>query len=312
MTQRNGRMIRQGNQNKKVHVYSYVTESTFDAYLYQLVEQKQKFISQIMTSKTPMRTMEDIDEKALSYGEIKALATGNPKILEKTNLDSEVAKLKLLKQNFMSQKYDLQDKTIKYYPQQIAISNERIAAMEEDLVKLQEYTNPNADGFSPMKFDNQTYSEKEIAGKKLLECCKELKTSEEKEIGEYRGFKMKLSFDSFSSNFKLTLKNKYSYKIDLGNDVFGNITRINNCLENIEKDIPTERDMLNNLEHQLENAKIEVQKAFPQEQELQDKEKRLEELNIELKLNEKDKEILGDEQEEKEEKTTNKNNPERC
>ena len=312
LTQRNGRMIRQGNQNEKVHVYSYVTEGTFDAYLYQLVEQKQKFISQIMTSKTPMRTMEDIDEKALSYGEIKALATGNPKILEKTNLDSEVAKIKLLKQNFMSQKYDLQDKTLKYFPQEIAKSNERIAAMEEDIIKLQEYTKPNADGFSPMKFDNQTYSDKENAGKKLLECCKELKSMKEKEIGEYRGFKMKLAFNSFSKNFQLTLKNKYHYMVELGSDVFGNITRINNCLENIEKDIPKERDWLDNLNHQLENAKVEVQKEFPQEQELQDKEKRLEALNIELKLNEQDKELLGDEEEEKQDKSPSKNSPERC
>ena len=312
LTQRNGRMIRQGNRNKKVHVYTYVTEGTFDAYLYQLVEQKQKFISQIMTSKTPMRTMEDIDEKALSYGEIKALATGNPKILEKTNLDSEVAKLKLLKQNFMSQKYDLQDKTLKYFPQEIAKSNERIAAMEEDIIKLQEYTKTNSDGFSPMKFDNQTYSDKENAGKKLLECCKEIKSMEEKEIGEYRGFKMKLAFNSFSKNFQLTLKNKYHYMVELGSDVFGNITRINNCLESIEKDIPKERDWLDNLNHQLENAKIEVQKEFPQEQELQDKEKRLEALNIELKLNERDKELLGDEQEEKQDKSPSKNSPERC
>ena len=312
LTQRNGRMIRQGNQNDKVHVYSYVTEGTFDAYLYQLVEQKQKFISQIMTSKTPMRTMEDIDEKALSYGEIKALATGNPKILEKTNLDSEVAKLKLLKQNFMSQKYDLQDKILKYFPQEIAKTNEKIAAMEEDIIKLQEYTKPNSDGFSPMKFDNQTYSDKENAGKKLLECFKELKSMEEKEIGEYRGFKMKLTFNSFSKNFQLTLKNKYHYMVELGSDVFGNITRINNCLESIEKDIPKERDWLDNLNHQLENAKVEVQKEFPQEQELQDKEKRLEALNIELKLNEQDKELLGDEQEEKQEKSPSKNSPERC
>ena len=312
LTQRNGRMIRQGNQNDKVHVYSYVTEGTFDAYLYQLVEQKQKFISQIMTSKTPMRTMEDIDEKALSYGEIKALATGNPKILEKTNLDSEVAKLKLLKQNFMSQKYDLQDKILKYFPQEIAKTNEKIAAMEEDIIKLQEYTKPNSDGFSPMKFDNQTYSDKENAGKKLLECFKELKSMEEKEIGEYRGFKMKLAFNSFSKNFQLTLKNKYHYMVELGSDVFGNITRINNCLESIEKDIPKERDWLDNLNHQLENAKVEVQKEFPQEQELQDKEKRLEALNIELKLNEQDKELLGDEEEEKQEKSHNKNTPERC
>lgn len=160
LTQRNGRMIRQENENEKVFVYSYVTEKTFDAYMYQLVEQKQKFISQIMTSKTPARTMEDIDEKALSYGEIKALATGNPLILEKTNLDSEISKLKLLRQNFMNQKYALQDKVLKHYPEEITRLNNKIAAMEEDTIKLQEYTKPNMDGFSPMIIDGKEYSEK--------------------------------------------------------------------------------------------------------------------------------------------------------
>ena len=312
LTQRNGRMIRQGNENDKVFVYSYVTEKTFDSYMYQLVEQKQKFISQIMTSKTPSRTMEDVDEKALTYGEIKALATGNPKILEKTNLDSEVSKLKLLKQNFMSQKYDLQDKTLKYFPQEIVKLNEKIGAMEEDTIKLQEYTKPNNDGFSPMTFEGRVISDKETAGKMIIEYCKNLKSMEEKEIGEYRGFKMKLSFNSFSKNFQMTLKNKYHYILDLGTDVYGNITRINNCLESIERDIPGERDTLDNLKHQLENAKIEIQKEFPQEQELQEKQKRLDELNIELKLNENDKEIFADEKEEKQDKSPSKNSPERC
>ncbi|MBQ3408105.1 MAG: DEAD/DEAH box helicase family protein [Clostridia bacterium] len=295
LTQRNGRMIRQGNKNDKVHVYSYVTEGTFDAYLYQLVEQKQKFISQIMTSKTPMRTMEDIDEKALSYGEIKALATGNPKILEKTNLDSEVTKLNLLKQNFMSQKYELQDKILKYFPQEIARIDEKIAAMEYDIVTLRERTNENSEGFSPMVINNVTYTQKEDAGKKLVECCQSIKSFEEKEIGEYRGFKMILYFDSFNKLFNLKLKNKYSYNLQLGSDIYGNITRINNRLEQIEKDIPTERNLLDNIKHQLETAKIEVEKEFPQEQILQEKQKRLDELNIELKLNERDKEILGNE-----------------
>lgn len=312
LTQRNGRMIRQGNMNEKVHVFSYVTEGTFDAYLYQLVEQKQKFISQIMTSKTPMRTMEDIDEKALSYGEIKALATGNPKILEKTNLDTEVTKLKLLKQNFLSQKYDLQDKIIKYFPKEISRLNDKIASMKEDVVRLQEYTKPNIDGFSPMEIDNQIFLDKESAGNKLIECCKNLNSMEEREIGEYRGFRMNLSFNSFSKNFEITLKNKYSYMVRLGSDIYGNITRINNCLENIEKDIPNECDELDNIKHQLENAKIEVEKDFTLESELQDKQHRLDELNIELKLNEKDKELLADEQEEREEKFTEKNSPERC
>ena len=312
LTQRNGRMIRQGNENKKVFVYSYVTEKTFDSYMYQLVEQKQKFISQIMTSKTPARTMEDIDDKALTYGEIKALATGNPKILEKTSLDTDVAKLRLLKQEFMNQKYSLQDKIIKYFPEEIARLNNKIGAMEEDTIKLQEYTRPNADGFSPMKINGITYTEKQEAGKKLLESIQDLKSMETREIGEYRGFTMEMSFDSITRNIRLKLKNKFSYSIDLGTDVNGNITRINNCLENIAKDIPHERDLLDNTFFQLENAKQESQKEFPKEQELQEKLRKLEEINAELKINENEHEMLGDEKEEKQDKFPDKNSPERC
>ena len=312
LTQRNGRMIRQGNENKKVYVYSYVTEKTFDSYMYQLVEQKQKFISQIMTSKTPARTMEDIDDKALTYGEIKALATGNPKILEKTSLDTDVAKLKLLKQEFMNQKYSLQDKIIKYFPEEIARLNNKIGAMEEDTIKLQEYTKPNADGFSPMKINGIIYTEKQEAGKRLLQSINDLKSMETREIGEYRGFTMEISFDSITRNIRLKLKNKFSYSIDLGTDVNGNITRINNCLENIAKDIPHERDLLDNTYFQLENAKQESQKEFHKEQELQEKLRKLEEINAELKINENEHEMLGDEKEEKQDKTPNKNSPERC
>ncbi|MBO5478567.1 MAG: DEAD/DEAH box helicase family protein, partial [Clostridia bacterium] len=312
LTQRNGRMIRQGNENKKVFVYSYVTEKTFDSYMYQLVEQKQKFISQIMTSKTPARTMEDIDDKALTYGEIKALATGNPKILEKTSLDTDVAKLKLLKQDFMNQKYSLQDKIIKYFPEEIARLNNKIGAMEEDTIKLQEYTKPNADGFSPMKINGITYTEKQEAGKRLLQSINDLKSMETREIGEYRGFTMEISFDSITRNIRLKLKNKFSYSIDLGTDVNGNITRINNCLENIAKDIPHERDLLDNTYFQLENAKQESQKEFPKEQELQEKLRKLEEINAELKINENEHEMLGDEKEEKQDKFPDKNSPERC
>lgn len=311
LTQRNGRMIRQGNENKKVYVYSYVTEKTFDSYMYQLVEQKQKFISQIMTSKTPARTMEDIDDKALTYGEIKALATGNPKILEKTSLDTDVAKLRLLKQEFMNQKYSLQDKIIKYFPEEIARLNNKIGAMEEDTIKLQEYTRPNADGFSPMKINGITYTEKQEAGKRLLQSINDLKSMETREIGEYRGFTMEISFDSITRNIRLKLKNKFSYSIDLGTDVNGNITRINNCLENIAKDIPHERDLLDNTYFQLENAKQESQKEFPKEQELQEKLRKLEEINAELKINENEHEMLGDEKEEKQDKFPDKNSPER-
>jgi len=312
LTQRNGRMIRQGNENKKVYVYSYVTEKTFDSYMYQLVEQKQKFISQIMTSKTPARTMEDIDDKALTYGEIKALATGNPKILEKTSLDTDVAKLRLLKQEFMNQKYSLQDKIIKYFPEEIARLNNKIGAMEEDTIKLQEYTKPNADGFSPMKINGIIYTEKQEAGKRLLQSINDLKSMETREIGEYRGFTMEISFDSITRNIRLKLKNKFSYSIDLGTDVNGNITRINNCLENIAKDIPHERDLLDNTYFQLENAKQESQKEFPKEQELQEKLRKLEEINAELKINENEHEMLGDEKEEKQDKSPDKNSPERC
>ena len=206
LTQRNGRMIRQGNENKKVFVYSYVTEKTFDSYMYQLVEQKQKFISQIMTSKTPARTMEDIDDKALTYGEIKALATGNPKILEKTSLDTDVAKLKLVRQEFMNQKYSLQDKIIKYFPEEIARLNNKIAAMEEDIIKLEEYTKPNLDGFSPMKINGIAYTDKQEAGKKLLESIQDLKSMEVKVVGEYRGFNMEISFEKKKKNIKHLVK----------------------------------------------------------------------------------------------------------
>ena len=312
LTQRNGRMIRQHNDNKNVYVYYYVTEKTFDSYMYQLVEQKQKFISQIMTSKAPARTMEDIDDKALTYGEIKALATGNPLILEKTSLDSEVSKLKLLKQEFMNQRYLLQDKVIKFFPEEIARLDNKIKAMEEDTVKLAEFTKPNKDGFSPMKIEGITYSEKHEAGKKLLECVQNLKSMDEKEIGEYRGFNMTVSFDSFTKNISLKLKNKFSYSIDLGTDENGNITRINNCLENITKDIPKEREKLDNTIFQLENAKQEIEKEFPKEQELKDKLQKLDNINAELKINDNSHEMFADECEEKGDKSLDKKSPERC
>ncbi len=310
LIQREGRMIRQGNENKLVHTYTYVTEGTFDSYLFQLVENKQKFISQIMTSKSPSRTMNDVDERALNYGEIKALATGDKRILEKTNLDADVSKLTLLKQNFMSQKYELQDKIIKYFPESISKQDRKIACMEEDLVKLQEYTKPNTDGFSPMKLNNIEYTDKEQAGKILLAELQNLKGMEEKAIGEYRGFEISISFDSFSRNMKATLRNKYSYTTELGTDAFGNITRLNNLLENIEKRIPEERDKLDNIKNQFETAKVEVLKEFPQESELKSKQERLTILNAELNIKEDENEIIDDAPEQ-EDKELCKNNPER-
>jgi len=305
LTQREGRMIRQGNENKLVHVYTYVTEGTFDSYLYQLVEQKQKFISQIMTSKTPMRSMEDIDERALSYGEIKALATGNPKILEKTNLDVEVNKLKLIKQNFMSQKYDLQDKIIKFFPEEISRQNEKISAMEEDSIKLQNSTKVSSNDekvFSPMIINGVEYTDKEKAAKELLTECQNIRDMESKYIGEYRGFKMELSYDSFVKSMRITLRNKYTYRTELGTDAFGNITRINNLLDNIEKQIPLERDKLDNLNKQFETAKVEVTKEFPQEQELKEKQDRLNQVNAELNIKDDENEIIGDDEESKDSK----------
>lgn len=304
-------MIRQGNENEKVHVYTYVTEGTFDAYLYQLVQQKQTFISQIMTSKTPVRTMEDIDEKALSYGEIKALATGNEKIKDKTRLDSEVAKLKLLKQSFMNQKYQLQDKIAKFYPSEISRLTNNIKSMEEDTTKLKEETRENADGFSPMIINGITYTKKEDAGKALLKECQMLKSMEVKTIGNYRGLEIQISYDSMMKIMSATLKNKFSYQVELGTDAFGNITRINNVLDGIEERISKTELNLENIKKQEENAKEEVKKDFPKEQELKDKQAELAEINKELKIDEEEHEIV-DEDEEKKSKDLDKTNPERC
>lgn len=292
LTQRNGRGVRQGNQNPQVHIFTYVTEQTFDAYLFQMLERKQGFISQIMTSKTPVRTADDIDEKALSYGEIKALATGNKHILEKTQLDSEVAKLKIVRQSYQNQIYDLEDKIVRTYPTQIKELQEKIRLLEEDVKQLEENTILNEDGFSKMKIKDIEYADKEQAGKAILEACKTKTNPDLEVIGEYRGFKLELGFNSIEKQFTMTMKNKYSYCIFLGSDVYGNITRINNALEGIKDKIPDEKLRVEDIEKQLENAKIEVQKPFPQEELLNEKMKKLEELNILLKLDEKEKQVL--------------------
>lgn len=257
-----------------------------------MLERKQGFISQIMTSKTPDRTADDIDEKALSYGEIKALATGNKYILEKTELDSEVAKLKIVRQSYQSQIYDLQDKVARTYPNMIKELQEKVQALEDDMKQLENNTIPNADGFSKMIIKGIEYTEKEQAGKAILEACKTKTNPDLEDIGEYRGFKLELGFNSVEREFTMTMKNKYSYNIMLGSDVYGNITRINNALEAIKDKIPDERLRIEDIEKQLENAKIEMQKPFPQEELLDEKMKRLEELNILLKLDEKEKQVL--------------------
>lgn len=257
-----------------------------------MLERKQGFISQIMTSKTPDRTADDIDEKALSYGEIKALATGNKYILEKTELDSEVAKLKIVRQSYQSQIYDLQDKVARTYPNMIKELQEKVQALEDDMKQLENNTIPNADGFSKMIIKGIEYTEKEQAGKAILEACKTKTNPDLEDIGEYRGFKLELGFNSVEREFTMTMKNKYSYNIMLGSDVYGNITRINNALEAIKDKIPDERLRIEDIEKQIENAKIEMQKPFPQEELLDEKMKRLEELNILLKLDEKEKQVL--------------------
>ncbi len=300
LAQRAGRIVRQGNKNLEVDIYRYVTENTFDAYLYQLVENKQRFIGQIMTSKSPVRSAEDIDETALSYAEIKALATGNPYIKEKMDLDISVAKLKLLKANYLSQKYSLEDQIAKTLPQQIKANEERIAGYKADILQLSQNTKPNADGFSPMVIKGIPYSEKADAGKAILESCKAMTNPNPISIGQYRGFSMSLSFDSFSREYKITLNNALSHTVSLGADIHGNITRIDNLLENFETRFKACQEILENNKAQLENAKIEVEKPFASDEELKTKTARLDELNSLLNMDEKSGEIIGDEQSEDE------------
>lgn len=293
LIQRSGRIIRQGNKNPKVDIYRYVTEGTFDAYLYQLVENKQRFISQIMTSKTPVRFAEDIDETALSYAEIKALAAGNPDIIEKTELDTQVAKLKLLKQNYLSEKYELEDKVIKYYPNEIKRLENRIEDMKEDIEVFNNNNTPD-NSFEKMNIKGTDFTERKEAGEKIIEICKSMTNPEPLEIGEYKGFKIILSFDTMDRKFYASMKNNLSYKTELGSDPSGNITRIDNVLNGIETRLSSVENNLEDTKKNYESAKKEIEKPFPQEEELKTKSKRLDELNIKLNLNNKDKEIIDD------------------
>ncbi len=290
LIQRIGRILRQGNKNKEVYIYNYVTEGTFDAYLYQLVENKQRFISQIMTSKTPVRFAEDIDEAALNYAQIKALAAGNPLIMEKTDLDTQVAKLKLLKQNHLSQIYAMEDKVAKYYPSEIKRLESRIEGYKKD-IELAEKNTPNSDEkFQSMIIKGVTYTDKKQAGDKILELCKNIEKTEKQEIGSYRGFKMELDYEYGS--FHIYLKNELSHSVILGNDNLGNITRINNEIDGFSFDLEREQTELENTKIQFENAKEECKRPFKQEQELKEKSKRLDEVNVLLNMNEKDKEVI--------------------
>ena len=286
LEQRSGRIIRQGNQNKEVHIYRYVTEATFDAYLWQTLENKQKFISQIMTSKSPVRSCEDIDETALSYAEIKALCAGDDRIREKMDLDVDVARLKLMKANHQSQQYRLEDNILRTFPAQIEQNMGFIAGFQADMATLAEHPHPQ-DGFAGMTVRGDTLVDKENAGAALLDAMKEVKGLEPVPIGSYRGFQMSLTLEDFGKQYILTLKGKMSHRVELGKDARGNLIRIDNALTNMESRLARVQDKLDTLHAQMETAKAELGKPFPQEEELKQKSARLAELNIELNIDDK-------------------------
>ena len=299
LEQRAGRIIRQGNSNPEVEIYRYVTEQTFDAYLYQLVEGKQKFASQIMTSKSPVRSADDIDETALSYAEIKMLATGNPHIKEKMDLDIQVQKLRLLKSSFLSEKYALEDKIIKFYPQEIARRADVIAGLKSDMERVAEHPKPSDETFVGMTVKGAFYSEKADAGNAILEACKAMTNPEPIPLGEYRGFTMELYFEA--REYKVRLKGELGYPVTLGTDTFGNITRLDNALEGLPKRLEMNEMELDNIKKQFETAKVDVERLFPQEEELKAKTDRLNELNALLNVDKRENEIVGGEPDEGEE-----------
>ena len=306
LEQRSGRIIRQGNSNPDVDIYRYVTEQTFDAYLYQLVEGKQKFASQIMTSKSPVRSAEDIDETALSYAEIKMLATGNPYIKEKMDLDIQVQKLKLLKSNFLSERYALEDKIIKYYPQRITALENRIEGLKQDVETAKQHPKPTDDRFVGMEVKGVFYSEKADAGKAIIEACKQMNSPDPIPLGKYRGFETELLFNTAERNYEVRLKGATSRNVPLGDDAHGNIIRLDNGIERFAESLSLAENDLENTKNQLETAKKEVQKPFIGEEELKTKLARLDELNILLNMDKRDNEIVGGEPDEGEVPNTRK------
>ena len=298
LEQRSGRIVRQGNENPQVDIYRYVTEQTFDAYLYQLVEGKQKFASQIMTSKSPVRSAEDIDETALSYAEIKMLATGNPYIKEKMDLDIQVQKLKMLKSNFLSEKYGLEDKVIKFYPQQIAYLKSRVEGLTTDVETAKSHPKPIDEQPLGMMVSGVSYSEKAEAGQAIINACKSMNSPDAIPLGEYRGFQMELYFDTVQRNYVVKLKGETSRDVPLGDDAHGNIVRIDNGIERFEEALADTKNSLENTEKQFETAKQEIEKPFAKEEELRAKTARLDELNILLNMDKKENEIVGGEPDE--------------
>ena len=286
LEQRSGRIIRQGNRNKEVHIYRYVTESTFDAYLWQTVENKQKFISQIMTSKSPVRSCEDIDEAALSYAEIKALCAGDERIREKMDLDVDVARLRLMKANHQSQQYRLEDNILRHFPAQIEENKGFLSGFEADMKTLEAHPHPK-DGFAGMEVKGDFLTDKDNAGAAILEAFKDAKGLEPVPIGSYRGFSMSLTVENFGKDFILTLKGRMSHRVELGKDARGNLVRIDNALAQMPERYKTVQGRLENVQAQLATAKAELGKPFPQEAELKEKSARLAELNAELNIDDR-------------------------
>ena len=306
LEQRQGRIERQGNMFPEVEVYRYVTEQTFDAYLYQLVESKQKFISQIMTSKSPVRSAEDVDEVALSFAEVKMLATGDERFKEKMDLDIQVSKLRVLKQSYLSEHYDLEDRVLKYYPQTIKEYEERIAGYESDAALAEQHKPQGEDKFCPMTLKGVTYTEKAAAGEMLLAICKEYPLSAPTEIGSYRGFRMEIYYDTVNAHYCMNLCGKAKHKVDLGADALGNLTRIENELSKFHARLEAAKTKKAETIAQLETAKEEIKKPFAFEDELKEKAERLNVLNIELNLNEKDTSVMDTEPEQTEEQPERK------
>ena len=306
LEQRQGRIERQGNMFSEVEVYRYVTEQTFDAYLYQLVESKQKFISQIMTSKSPVRSAEDVDEVALSFAEVKMLATGDARFKEKMDLDIQVSKLRVLKQSYLSEHYDLEDRVLKYYPQTIKEYEERIAGYENDAALVEQHKPQGEDKFCPMTLKGMTYTEKADAGEMLLAICKDYPMSAATEIGSYRGFRIEIYYDTVNAHYCMNLCGKAKHKVDLGADALGNLTRIENELSKLPARLEAAKTKKAETIAQLETAKEEIKKPFAFEDELKEKTERLNALNIELNLNEKDTSVMDTEPEQAEEQPERK------
>ena len=294
LEQRSGRIIRQGNLNDQVDIYRYVTKETFDSYNWQIIETKQRFISQIMVSKVPSRTMEEADEMTMSYAEIKALTTGNPLIKEKMDLDVAVSRLTLLRSSFLSQKYNLENKLHRYFPAEIQQLEQKIQSLTDDLQQVQATATAEPGMLSPMEIDGVTYIEKKPAGTAILAACERKTAVEEAPLGSYRGFSMGLMFDSFQKEFQIILHRQLSYPVSLGNDALGNLQRIDNLLDGLEGRLTNTKRQLETTQEEMRTAKQEAEKEFPKEQELREKAARLQELNNLLNMDERDDALLDD------------------